>query len=220
MMLSWLKLTGMFVVVTGFISILVYALVWQDEIEATQTPTLITASDQPVKRRPDQPGGMDIPNRDKTVFNLLETPANQEAQEDEPQTITIPEDAQLTLQPEPEAQPEPVKTPPTPKPVAAAPTPPAPIVPPVAPTLVQKGDWGVQLASFKDRAGAQQAANTYAKKFSAELSKLDPTITAANLGDKGMRYRVQFYGLSTKTAATGLCKQLKRQNQGCLHVKR
>lgn len=52
---------------------MVYALVNKDAIQSSSVePPLIAAPTEPLKRRPDQPGGMDIPNRDKMVFDLLD----------------------------------------------------------------------------------------------------------------------------------------------------
>lgn len=53
---------------------MIYALVNRDEISSSQIePPLITPPAEPLKRRPDQPGGMQIPNRDKMVFDLLDS---------------------------------------------------------------------------------------------------------------------------------------------------
>jgi cell division septation protein DedD len=38
-------------------------------------PPLVSAPDEPAKRRPEEPGGLTIPNQDKMVFDLLEHPS-------------------------------------------------------------------------------------------------------------------------------------------------
>lgn len=70
----WIKLSLVALVGCGFLALAVYAFIKRDEIRAAQVePPLITVSDQPLKTRPEQPGGMDIPNRDKLVFDLLDS---------------------------------------------------------------------------------------------------------------------------------------------------
>ncbi|RYD50490.1 MAG: SPOR domain-containing protein [Sphingobacteriales bacterium] len=70
----WLKISLVVIVGCGFLSMMIYALMNRDEISSSQIePPLITPSAEPLKRRPDQPGGMQIPNRDKMVFDLLDS---------------------------------------------------------------------------------------------------------------------------------------------------
>jgi cell division septation protein DedD len=70
----WLKLSLVVIMGCGFLAMMIYALVNRDEIRSSQVePPLITAPTEPLKRRPDQPGGMQIPNRDKLVFDLLDS---------------------------------------------------------------------------------------------------------------------------------------------------
>lgn len=70
----WLKISLVVIVGCGFLSMMIYALMNRDEIRSSQIePPLIMAPSEPLKRRPDQPGGMQIPNRDKLVFDLLDS---------------------------------------------------------------------------------------------------------------------------------------------------
>ena len=73
MMMRWLKLSLVALVACGFIGMIIYALWMRDEIRTAQVePALISPPDAALKRRPDEPGGMSIPNRDKMVFDLLD----------------------------------------------------------------------------------------------------------------------------------------------------
>ncbi len=73
-MAKWLKLSVVIFFGGGFVAMIIYALWMRDAITSAQIePPLIAAPDVPVKRRPEEPGGMDIPNRDKMVFDLLDT---------------------------------------------------------------------------------------------------------------------------------------------------
>ena len=70
----WLKVSLVVIVGCGFLAMMIYAFVNKDEIQSSQIePPLIAAPAEPLKRRPDQPGGMQIPNRDKLVFDLLDS---------------------------------------------------------------------------------------------------------------------------------------------------
>lgn len=72
----WLKLSLVALVGCGFIAMLVYALFMKDEIRSAQVePPLVGAPEEPAKRRPEEPGGLAIPNQDKMVFDLLEHPS-------------------------------------------------------------------------------------------------------------------------------------------------
>lgn len=73
-MTRWLKISLVVIMGCGFLAMMIYALINREEISSTQIePPLITAPTEPLKRRPDQPGGMQIPNRDKLVFDLLDS---------------------------------------------------------------------------------------------------------------------------------------------------
>jgi hypothetical protein len=73
-MVRWLKLSLVAIVGCGFLAMIIYAFVNSDEIRSTQIePPLITPPTEALKRRPDQPGGMQLPNRDKLVFDLLDS---------------------------------------------------------------------------------------------------------------------------------------------------
>jgi hypothetical protein len=70
---KWLRLSLISLIGCAFLALVIYALINREEIRASQVePPLITAPSDPLKRRPDNPGGMDIANRDKMVFDLLD----------------------------------------------------------------------------------------------------------------------------------------------------
>jgi len=245
--LQWLKFSAMLLVLGAFISILIYVLIAKDELTATAVDVpLITAADTPVKRRPENPGGLDIPNRDRVVFDLLATA--EQATASAKAATAAPEPA-ISLTPvevapvvksatEQAFAPVVVDTPaevdaiaslleatPAAKPAAPKVVTPAKVEP--AETLTEKvvaeavkgsGSFGVQLASFAQESDAKTAAKRYADKFKGDLANMNADIQRADLGAKGVRYRVRFIGSATKAAANTLCKQLKTQGQGCFAV--
>ena len=68
-------MTGLVAVaaVLGFGVVLVYAYNKGREDGTSKVPPVIQAQEGPTKVRPDSPGGMKVPNRDKEVFSRLET---------------------------------------------------------------------------------------------------------------------------------------------------
>lgn len=68
-------MTGLVAVaaVLGFGVVLVYAYNKGRQDSTGTTPPVIQAQEGPSKIRPENPGGMKVPNRDKEVFNRLET---------------------------------------------------------------------------------------------------------------------------------------------------
>lgn len=80
--LTWLKLSLVVLVAGGFIAMILYALFMRDSIRSAQLePPLITAPDEPVKRRPDEAGGREFADQDKLVFDLLESPTAAQSEE-------------------------------------------------------------------------------------------------------------------------------------------
>ena len=98
-------MTGLVAVaaVLGFGVVLVYAYNKGKQDGTGTAPPVILAEEGPSKIRPENPGGMNVPNRDKEVFNRLEADS---------QTSTV----ERLLPP-----PEKPMTPPAPPPPAAAP---------------------------------------------------------------------------------------------------
>ncbi|MGI0116693.1 type II secretion system secretin GspD [Zooshikella sp. RANM57] len=78
--------------------------------------------------------------------------------------------------------------------------------------------WGVQLASYRSSAAAQQAANKIQSQHAQLLGSLTPEVKESNMGSKGVYYRVVFSGLNDRRQAQTLCRQLQAAKQGCLDI--
>ncbi len=211
--ITTLRLFGLLVVTALFVGLIAYVLVWQDEIKTAQIEVpLIAAPASAVKKRPDQPGGMDFPHRDKVVFDLLaDKPVNKNIIEKkvvQKQAVAVPQKL-VEVKPQQDAL-EALIQKVEPAVVTQAPQ-------QTVQTIAPSG-WGVQLASFTTQSDAQKAIKTYQSKFKS-LQAMTSYIQKADLGAKGMRYRVRFFGSPTKSAAVTLCKQLKTKGQGCFQVK-
>lgn len=193
-------------------------------------PPLISAPEQPVKRRPDQPGGLDIPNRDRAVFDLLAEPLREEgggsdsAEVLQKAAVNVEETGPLEkVEPEKKVDVPVAADLQTPKTLEKTPVQVSPSPETVSPKQArpEAGKWGVQLASFVNQADAERAQKSYQERYVSLLGELFPAIQNVTLSEgRGERYRVQFFGLPHKQAALSLCRRLKKQNQGCLHVKR
>ncbi|CCQ73624.1 SPOR domain-containing protein [Magnetospira sp. QH-2] len=228
---------------------------------------LVRAPDGPAKVRPESPGGMDVPNQDKLVYNrvgdngeapkvehLLPPPESplpppapapkQEAAPLPPPTANAPTPLKpVTAQPltKPEtilkAAPKPAPAPP-PAPVAKAkpeakPAPkpvvkPKPVAKPVQrPSALAKSVgskslgkvYQVQVAALRDRNKAVQAWSTLQKKHKDLLGTLSVAIVRADLGAKGIYYRVRGGPLANNDKAKDLCAKLKQRKVGCLVVR-
>ncbi|PWC60880.1 SPOR domain-containing protein, partial [Azospirillum sp. TSH58] len=116
------------------------------------------------------------------------------------------------------------KPPPAP-PVAAAPAPqpapaPAPALAPApAPAKASNGgNWRVQLAAVRSEAEASTEWKRLTSRYGAALGGLSMQVAKADLGEKGIFYRIQGVGLDEERAKS-VCAQLKSQNVGCVVVR-
>lgn len=222
---------------------------------ARNAPPVIEADGSPVKVAPDDPGGMEIPNTDKLIYDRMngEDPAEPGVEQllpraEEPMTVE-----ERTPVPKPEtADPLPVQPPaldivPDPEALAAgegrsdtegadvvpvpvapvtrgdATVPPPTVLPPVAvpetPSAVQRsanGRFVIQIAAFRDQV---QAAAGFARLRTAHpdlVSGLTPDVERADLGDRGVYYRLRIGAFETKDAAASLCTRLKGRGQDCI----
>jgi hypothetical protein len=238
---------------------------------------LIQADGRPVKTRPEQPGGMDVPHQDKLVFERLNPsragtgkverllPGPEEPLP--PPEPPAPEPVALPPHPEPVSpaiaiaaegavqspasppvappQASPPASPPAPHPAAAPSAAPAPagIAPPIAKVEGQaaarpappapppqaasaqvaalppsaKGT-RLQIASVPNETIAKSELQRLQRRFPAELGGLPATIVRADLGARGVFYRVQVGPLDEAKAAA-VCSKLKAQSVGCLPVR-
>lgn len=80
------------------------------------------------------------------------------------------------------------------------------------------GAWLVQLAALRSEEEARATWSRVQGSTGGMLSGLSPDIQRADLGEKGVYYRLRVPGFATKGAADSFCAQLKAQGQDCLIV--
>ncbi len=79
--------------------------------------------------------------------------------------------------------------------------------------------WLVQLNSQRSEDAAKAAWAKYKTKYSAVFSKTTPVIQRADLGDKGIYYRLRLSGYENRDKAASKCGKLKQKGLSCFVVK-
>ncbi|HTZ78684.1 MAG TPA: SPOR domain-containing protein [Stellaceae bacterium] len=200
---------------------------------------LLRADTQPIKVKPEDPGGMEIPNRNRLVFD-------QKASETTERLLPPPETPLPRPAPPP---PEPTATPEAPQPAvaqAAAPVAPAaaaPAPPPAAPAQQQPAAVAEQHPpqsaalppalkgtaigrGYRLQVGAVRTAESAAQEWARIkrqngdlVGSLGVATERVDLGDKGVFYRIQAGPLADGAEADRICSALRQRNVGCLLVK-
>jgi len=119
--------------------------------------------------------------------------------------------------------PQPVSAKPVPPPVAAANQagPPPTAAAPARADKPASGDAGfrLQVAATKDEGAAQSEWARLKKAHADLLGDLSLTVVRADLGEKGVFYRLQAGVIPDRAAAEKLCEQLRAVSIGCILVK-
>jgi hypothetical protein len=179
---------------------------------------LIRADERPMKIKPDQPGGMPVPDQNVSVYNEKPSAASVEK--------LLPPPEQPMPRPAPkEAAALPVAAPKPAAPqqqAAATPAPKAPAKPTAKETQaaapaksIPAGPVRIQLASLRSPEAAKDEWARLKREHPDTLGKLTAVAVKADLGDKGVWYRVQTQVFDDAAAADRLCADLKKQKIGC-----
>lgn len=207
----------------------------------------------PIKLRPDDPGGMEVPHRDTTIYEQLDSnqPEDQVVLQELPDMPKAPD-----VIPSPDGTGEPAVIEQTPEAEivanaaqigsgkdvnASAKTPAETAI--AAPSDAEKAiavakakeqaaapaatsasgvsekDFRIQLASVRDTSGAEAEWKRLLSKNNDLLGSLQMYLKRADLGEKGVFYRLQAGPLPDAAAAETLCGNLKQRNVGCLIVR-
>ena len=81
-----------------------------------------------------------------------------------------------------------------------------------------QGGFLIQLASIPDQAGAEEAMAKLQAKYSSILGNVQLQLTKADLGAKGIFYRIQGRAVSAQQA-NSICASLKDMKAGCIIVR-
>ncbi|MBI1272671.1 MAG: hypothetical protein GC131_01110 [Alphaproteobacteria bacterium] len=191
-------------------------------------PVIVQADAEPAKERPEQPGGIEIPYQDINIYNKIAGDAGAGTQKVErllpPAEKPAPENVEPEASVEKPVATEEPKEAEKPaakveeKPPEAAKPEPAKTSESTSKQQVQKGSTRVQLAAFPDASKAKAELARLQKKYSGALGDVKLLVIRADLGSKGVYYRIQSPGISTKDAER-ICTDIKAQKGGCLVVK-
>lgn len=177
---------------------------------------LIHADTDPIKVKPDDPGGMEIPNRDRFVLNpsggmpverLLPPP---ETPLPRPTTTSTPQVTVTSATP-PASQAAPAAAPATPPPQTAA-------VPTPGSTSDTKG-YRLQLGAEKGPEIAKQEWDRIKRQNADLVGSLSASVDRADLGARGVFYRIHVGPIADAAQAERLCAQLRQRGVGCILAK-
>jgi len=186
---------------------------------APDTPAnvpLIRADTEPVKVKPEKAGGMNIPDKDDPLYAMKPGQAPAEhilppPEMPQPRPVAPPPPAPAPQIAQAGAFPPPLPAPPqvgpqarpAPKPAEAAK--PEPAGPPMK----------IQLASLRSPDEARDEWQRVKHENSDLLGRFTAVAVRADLGDRGIWYRVEVGPVGDKAAALKLCKALKERDLGC-----
>jgi cell division protein FtsN len=78
------------------------------------------------------------------------------------------------------------------------------------------GGYVLQIGAYKSQADADAAWKVYKAKHAALLSAYSDDVQQADLGEKGIWYRLRISGFADKELATSLCDRLKADGGACI----
>jgi hypothetical protein len=213
-----------------------------------QEVPVVKAEKAPIKVRPADPGGMEVPNQDKTVYDrvakgssggksevehLLPQPASPK---DLPKSADGLGDGMAPLPPPLPDAAKPVEAAKVTPPLSVATKsaePAKPAAAPVAPVAkletpkpatpaasASGGAWQIQIAAVKEEARAKSEWDRAVKAVPSVLSALPHEVVRADLGAKGVFYRLRAGGYASREQAEQVCESLKAKGIGCVAAKR
>lgn len=233
--------SGIIKLALGFGFLLALALiilkVYQPGVRDRDAPPKISADNTPFKVELEDAGGVETPNQDKTVYDVMDGKKPDEVVTARPSAempIELPKAANIKVDPAPTApapiKPQPTAPAPTPRPQATNPSgsiksagpgyiktaPSRPSAPAGSTIRTGSSDYVVQVASVRNAAAAQDVWNKTEAKFNDVInSQMYADIKYVDLAEKGVYYRLRVAGLADKSAAAALCDTFKARGQAC-----
>lgn len=201
-------------------------------------PVSAAAQNAPSEQPAVAPGSGALPRKQIKIYQQQagsEEDAGQETATTPPAQLTPPTPV-LRSQPaeaKPVVQAPPAREAATPKsaPVTqATPPPAAPAVKPAAQTPAKQpvatpvqaaagGSYLLQVGAYKSQSDADAAWKVYQAKHAALLSGFGSNIQKADLGDKGVWYRLRVGSFADKDTAAAMCDRLKAEGAACFPAK-
>ena len=219
--------------------IFVIYLLLRDPMDNQENVPTISPTPVPVKVKPENSGGMVIPDQDKVIYERVSqdpVPVKVEKLfpdedpvlppvEENPETtnmddIAVPVFVEEEIEVAPvvetkQEEKQPVKTEPVKEVKTETPKVAKVETKPVAPVEV----WHAQLFSSTDKAKVEKTWKTILAKHKGLLSNMPMNIVEAKISGKGTFYRLQVGEFNSKDRAANLCVKLKKQKQDCIPAK-
>ena len=210
------------------------AVAWGVSRMGPQPVPVIEADVRPLKVRPENPGGMIVPNQDQLVLEPIAVRREAERRGGSAKLDAGPEAPQLDLLQRQAAPPPPTLAAPAPAPQAptalatnAAPlappvaAPPAPVAAPrpvpVAPAPSANGRAMIQLGALATEEAARAEWDRMAKRV-PELGGFQPRITKLDREGQTPLFRLRAGGLADAAAAKSLCEAVRTKGGACVPV--
>ena len=233
--------------VLGFGVAILYAYNKGKQDAQGEAPPVIHAKEGPSKVKPESPGGMNVPNRDKEIFSRLESggkPKQTEQLLPPPEKpLAPPKSGEAVIKTQP-AMIAPAAGEDTAAKSPELPQPPPPlkrkdIKPPqfakAAPkkkqvavtksaskaTLASTGGrYRVQISSLRSETSVRRGWSTISARNKDILGDLSLLIERIQVAGKGTFYRMQAGRLQTRAQAGAVCRKLKQRRVSCIVVRR
>jgi cell division protein FtsN len=91
----------------------------------------------------------------------------------------------------------------------------APAVKPAPSVAAAGGSFVLQIGAYKSQAEAETAWKTYKAKHAALMAGAANDVQQADLGEKGIWYRLRVVGFPSRDVALAMCERLKADGGGC-----
>ncbi len=193
---------------------------------------VIHSDTAPVKEAPKDPGGMIVPDQDSVLLNRQagDAPKVEQLLPDPEPALPRPVAPQVAkpapqaiVAPPPAMPAQSVAAPPAP-PLAAAVAPAPPVAAAVAsaPSALPIGaenGYRLQLGAVRSEAAAAQEWERLKRAQPEVLGKLGFSAARADLGEKGIYYRIEAGPIADMAQAEASCDTLKSRKVGCILVK-
>lgn len=227
---GWIMLLVVFAVIAGLAAVIYFAYQQGREEGIRTAPPIVRSDSGPEKVAPQDPGGIEIPHQDKRIFERITggSAANNDDVErllpppEEPVTQRVPPDPSGPVvqqrgeastvrsagsEAAGQAAPSPARPPQAASP-APTPSPPAP--------SDARGAWVVQVGAFRDEAQANAQWAALQARHPDIVAAASRDIVQADLGDRGIWYRLRAGGYADQAAAEAACTRLKAAGTDCL----
>jgi cell division septation protein DedD len=197
---------------------------WQ-RIGGTGGVPLVEADPRPFKVRPDDPGGLRVPNQSELILERPAQRAQSPAQAGRPGSLAPAAEAPNIEGLRAAVAPPPAPPPAPAAPIAAAPAPPvpaaaAPAAPaPAAPRGLFGGQTVVQLGALPTAEAARAEWDRLARRLPELFEGRSPTILRLDREGQSPMFRLRLGGLADAEAAGRFCDQVRARGGACVVVR-